>query len=139
MADCHISKCSPIVKEYASKGINRNIPPMVYLYECAYPDDICEAISKLVFVRIFQSEHIIVPEDDAMMAKARDLNLVRLMADEYVNFVCYVNPHFSESDSYSLLEAVVEYYAVHIDSLIDMFAFDREDWKLGYSGALFIE
>ena len=73
--------------EYASKGINRDIPPMSYLYECAYSDDICEAISKLSFVRIFQSEHIIVPEDDAMMAKARDLNLVRLMADEYVNFV----------------------------------------------------
>lgn len=127
------------MKEYASKGINRNIPPMVYLYECAQPDDICEAISKLVFVRIFQSEHIIVPEDDAMMAKARDLNLVRLMAYEYVNFVCHINPHFSESDYCSLLEDVVEYYAVHIDSLIDMFAFDREDWKIGYSGALFID
>lgn len=112
---------------------------MSYLYECAYPDDICEAISKLSFVRIFQSEHIIVPEDDAMTAKARDLNLVRLMADEYVNFVCHINPHFSESDSYSLLEAIVEYYAVHIDGLVEMFAFDGEEWKLGYSGALFID
>lgn len=127
------------MKEYASKDINRNIPPMVYLYECAQSDDICEAISKLVFVRIFQSEHIIVPEDDAMMAKARDLNLVQLMADEYVNFVCHINPHFSESDSYSLLEVVVEYYAVHIDGLVEMFAFDGEEWKLGYSGALFID
>lgn len=125
--------------EYASKGINRDIPPMSYLYECAYPDDICEAISKLSFVRIFQSEHIIVPEDDLMMAKARDLNLVRLMADEYVHFVCHINPHFSEADFCSLLEAVVEYYAVHIDSLVEMFAFDGEEWKLGYSGALLID
>lgn len=62
-----------------------------------------------------------------MIAKARDLNLVRLMADEYVHFVCHINPHFSEADSCSLLEAVVEYYAVHIDSLVEMFAFDRRN------------
>jgi len=100
--------------------------------------DLSEVISNLTFVRLMKDEKRIVPEDEAQVNRANDIALWKPLMEEYVSYVCSVNPNFPTDRQEELLQKSADYYREHLKVLMDDLAYDLDAWKVPFEGCLFI-
>ena len=129
---------TPEMDEYLSSVDDLFKAPMKYLVSSDSLKDLQEMIARLAFAYIMQDEEMIVPEDEAQVTKASQASLVADAIGRYASFACFINQNLDEKSFGRVYDAAQEYYEEYLPALFQDFAFEMENWKRNFEGALFI-
>lgn len=129
---------SPEMEEFLKDTEALQRAPMKYLVSSGSLKDMQEMIARLAFAYIMQDEETIVPEDETQRIKASQASVVADAIGRYTSFTCMINPNLSAKDFGRVYDAAQEYYEEYMPALFQDFAFEMEEWKEKFAGALFI-
>lgn len=112
--------------------------PNKYLTSASSLKDLQEMIARLAFAFIMQDQEKIVPEDESQVIMASQATVVADAIGRYASFTCLTNPSLSEKDFGLIYDSAQDYYEEYLMAMFHDFAFELNDWKRKFAGALYI-
>ena len=112
--------------------------PMKYLAGGSSLKDLQEKIARLAFAFIMQDVEKIVPEDETQVIRASQASVVADAIGRYASFTCLTNPSLCEKDFELIYDSSHDYYEEYLMTMFHDFAFEQNEWKRKFAGALYI-